>query len=683
MPLVKRKYSRAGCAECKRRKIKCDEVHPVCGNCTRVRTPCVFPAPNHRNKPRRFKSDRTPEAAVLGTAEEAQSSQPMGANLPNPPIDQTNISGQPIGQPNFPDASLAGAHVSNGVAHGFDSMGLADPWPWPIDAALLETVFDDASNLAHGIADFDQPSEGVLTDDVLGDAEWASLLALIGAPEPSKMDMAGENQVSNAELASSLCRQYNWGAPEQFYLGELAHGQFARYIFPFVLDTRRCPVMRVVLEYLAAFEYMARAAVALGASLAYNVLRDARHDRNQKKYTAECMRLLGAAFDNMETGLLRHIEGLIWTVLLLTLLFCDLLYPDLAQVPVSWVAHLHEARALLVKYEAAARTSHSSRPFTPPRGVVFARLLFFTYDWIGKMSPGARPAPAEVDRSDIFHSHSSPELVRCGVVVPRGGSDFNMLLCLTPEVVDAVYALFEAMGVQTREENNVDPSKSIGPSKSPSGAIQARTTPAQIRSIMAAVERAANQKIVPDIGPDYRVPHDSLAHPDYSGPGRIALPSGALAYFDGEYYSWCDVAQQLHVCFIHLKLLTTPGLLHVPRNHPMIQSLVREIIALMFFVQPKPADFRPETAVAHTRNYYLPKELFDLHVVMIQLPFRMCIDITDNEDDLEKLELLFRGLLLLGSGNSLLALKKIELALQREPSAPYTEHEYTECYPVY
>lgn len=38
----KRKYSRGGCDECKRRKMKCDEGNPFCYNCTRLGKVCVY-----------------------------------------------------------------------------------------------------------------------------------------------------------------------------------------------------------------------------------------------------------------------------------------------------------------------------------------------------------------------------------------------------------------------------------------------------------------------------------------------------------------------------------------------------------------------------------------------------------------------------------------------------------------
>ncbi|CAH2352753.1 hypothetical protein CLIB1423_08S00320 [[Candida] railenensis] len=40
--IKKRKYSRGGCVECKRRKMKCDEAKPECHNCTRLRKTCIY-----------------------------------------------------------------------------------------------------------------------------------------------------------------------------------------------------------------------------------------------------------------------------------------------------------------------------------------------------------------------------------------------------------------------------------------------------------------------------------------------------------------------------------------------------------------------------------------------------------------------------------------------------------------
>lgn len=45
-PRRSHKKSRAGCRRCKSRKIKCDEVHPRCGNCSKHGVPCDFENPD-------------------------------------------------------------------------------------------------------------------------------------------------------------------------------------------------------------------------------------------------------------------------------------------------------------------------------------------------------------------------------------------------------------------------------------------------------------------------------------------------------------------------------------------------------------------------------------------------------------------------------------------------------------
>ena len=40
--IKKRKYSRGGCMECKRRKMKCDEGKPFCFNCSRLKKECIY-----------------------------------------------------------------------------------------------------------------------------------------------------------------------------------------------------------------------------------------------------------------------------------------------------------------------------------------------------------------------------------------------------------------------------------------------------------------------------------------------------------------------------------------------------------------------------------------------------------------------------------------------------------------
>ncbi|KAK5663415.1 hypothetical protein OQA88_3844 [Cercophora sp. LCS_1] len=67
-PRRSHKKSRAGCRRCKARKIKCDEVHPRCGNCVKHGVACDFENPEVLVE---LQSVATPSAASPGTPQSA------------------------------------------------------------------------------------------------------------------------------------------------------------------------------------------------------------------------------------------------------------------------------------------------------------------------------------------------------------------------------------------------------------------------------------------------------------------------------------------------------------------------------------------------------------------------------------------------------------------------------------
>ncbi|KFY62677.1 hypothetical protein V497_02282, partial [Pseudogymnoascus sp. VKM F-4516 (FW-969)] len=67
-PRRSHKKSRAGCQRCKLRKVKCDEAHPICGNCTKHGVPCDFDDPTALSPPSSLIRYTTPSSSTNGTS---------------------------------------------------------------------------------------------------------------------------------------------------------------------------------------------------------------------------------------------------------------------------------------------------------------------------------------------------------------------------------------------------------------------------------------------------------------------------------------------------------------------------------------------------------------------------------------------------------------------------------------
>ncbi|KAJ8141028.1 hypothetical protein OY671_005788 [Metschnikowia pulcherrima] len=653
----KRKYSRRGCQECKRRKIKCDEVHPACGNCVRVEIACVFPDPNSGNRPRQRRRPKSPreDARPHGMVQDAPFSPPSANN---------------------------------------------------IDMLLFENVFDDANTLVHGLADFEThvaPAMGASSPSAserLGDLKpFHSQIILNESPkknvffEENELERyledsdAGTNPMlaqmwdvfssnmgggvtpdtrqfsSNPQLVQTVVDTYRRSPVEQSSLKDMVFGQACLYFFPFISNRGNNEVIHVLLEYSMVLKYMVYAMMALSASCLYTITKEQEHETNQKKYTRVCMRLIVRAFTDLKNNesSLWHIEGLILTVLLLTMLFSDMSCSDTSSTPVSWVAHLNSARSLLVKYKNLKAQGAMHRPDS--LGIVIAKSLFFCYDWNTNMC-----LPVDAIRSDqlddlwaitgqfdamVEDPDHIDALQKLGLMIPatRSNSAFNTFNALTPGVMKIIYEILDTIC-------HLNKGFAAGKPR--------QASPEAITNIMALISRALKENVVPGVSSsNFIISLENPAHPDCVDVlSRIILPDCAYGIDrDGPlqiHYSWCDVVVKSHVYFLYLKILTSRGLLHLPRSHPLIKSLIEEIMGLMFFVKQKSAvDFNNASVFLASENYYLSKSLFDHRAIMVQFPFRLCIELTDSEADFEKLELFFEGLVRLGCGNCVAAAEKV------------------------
>ncbi|KUI62305.1 Sterol uptake control protein 2 [Cytospora mali] len=98
-PRRSHKKSRAGCRRCKTRKIKCDEIHPRCGNCVKHGVPCDFEHPS---------VVRGPQPALAGSPLRLPGSIDPSASID----DQLSVASLPRGASYAPATPQSSATVS-------------------------------------------------------------------------------------------------------------------------------------------------------------------------------------------------------------------------------------------------------------------------------------------------------------------------------------------------------------------------------------------------------------------------------------------------------------------------------------------------------------------------------------------------------------------------------------------
>lgn len=690
--LKKRKYSRNGCIECKRRKTKCNEAKPECGSCQRLQMPCVYPdknAPKVPRKPRRPNQGAVSALAdgnyskELGKIRESYSKQSSEtpeqvqlndspASLPSvPSLSRDLLDNQHIGpveqappsENDTPDGFFSILNDANSLVSGladfdvFDlnpSMMAADTGLKPFHSNIIlnkpaSNPFFEENELSGYLDSNNTDIEGLL--DVIFQ-ENTNLVSTDGfvPPEPQ--------QQTNLDLIERIILQYGLKDAEERYFRSVAYTELVFYINPFGWDYRRDRIMRVFLEYLYGFKYLLYALIALLSLLEYTKTLDRIHDRNQKKYTTICMRLLVLAFDGLKDSvhLLRNIEGLVLTVLTLTMTLADVTFLDTDYAAGLWVEHLNGARDLLTKYNRIkARDLHSAQS----NGILVAKLLFYSYEFICKLG-----APLEqVDVHETILSlllEEGPFGLTCSVETNAAlhnlgiffGSPsllgFNVYLACTQEVVKAALEVLKLVQFTRRCE----------------AGHYRQAPPAEVLRVIAMVEVALRQQIVPGIGPDFVINRNLPAHPEYTGPDKIELPPSAFGTVIGVgpngsnvYYLFFDIAQQLQTYFIYMKLLATPGLMCLPKHHPYLRAIIKKLMDMLIFVHPKTdVNYRPENVVAESEHYYLLRALFDYKAVMIQLAYRAVLYLTDDFDVFEKLDLFFEGLVKLYVGSAYVAI---------------------------
>ncbi|EGV63147.1 hypothetical protein CANTEDRAFT_122982 [Yamadazyma tenuis ATCC 10573] len=748
-PMKKRKYSRGGCEECKRRKMKCDEGKPFCYNCTRLNKACVYKSKN------KFNISSGPEVQVPESDQMSVSTSQSSSHHRNRPIPNkvpTQNSPQTFSVQHYmPSGEYMNTFVrvdspatpsGPPLQYSFSEREPLNPVPLPGNFTSLSpsngsTAAASPSGRAfkNAISDILSPSNG---DNFASDTDWQEMKHLfdeatilvsdmndlqLAISHPNSMasnsprntfsdtfekhvfeinefsqeiinnsnngkyqfenDLTPQtNQVqgsvSNTELIEYTIKQHRLVGPHAAYLRYLNKKVTGDAFFPFASSVEHNEVVNVLLKYSNNCPYLLSALLAMIATVEFNITGKPVHELSGQKYVSVCLKSLSQAFasnsSNKVDQFLNDIERLLLTVILLSSIFSSKTYENNDNILNSWKTHLRGTKDLLINYSNTT-TKRNTRGVS--RGTALARTWFFAIESLasittpfgGTLSSRRKEENHQYSTSDIdtndkvfldtgyFGKEQNPDyyeaLVSIGLIVKNNTVEFNLFLGFTLEFVLLV-----------KEYTKVSEYLRAAEPKN------RQISSPQVLKLLSLVEKSQMAVLAPMLNTkDCTIPESSPAHPQFPriDPYRLNFPEAAYGTYKSPeghvtVYSWFDLSQQIHTDSLFLRVLLMPGIFQLPKSSPLVQELLMKLANHLFYVLPKNSpdyDARKDIILCETDNYFLSTDMFDSRVFMTQSAFRLITGLLDDDDHLEKIELIFKGMVELGNGSAVEALNNV------------------------
>lgn len=362
----KRDYSRGGCRECKRRKIKCNEAKPDCSECTRLGKECSYPAFGEKvirgsKKIIDVKKDSLPvqEPQKKKTIRTVQMY--MGPDQPKKKMkwDKTSLTSldknisvndhivEEVQNNNLPQSNLH--EVIESLSYQESSKVIPDLQEFVSPSTLLPNDVYNNDDLNLLAADL---------NNIVNDIMFSSNIV---QPIDYQLDFFNpviETASHLEDIPKSIPYDYIKlkTDDERRYMTQF-YEDFALQILPFGADDKeswmlyRNPFRDVIMKYAARETFLLAAILSQGARLASELQDDEksrqRDMENCGNYLSTCLKLLGPALSRnqekqVKDDLTSNIESILLTVLLLA-------SSNASNEKQSWRPHLKGAKDIIIK----------------------------------------------------------------------------------------------------------------------------------------------------------------------------------------------------------------------------------------------------------------------------------------------------------------------------------------------
>lgn len=541
---VKRKYSRNGCTECKRRRIKCDETKPTCWQCARLNRECVYVL-NSKNKKRKNK--------------------------------------EKVGRPKSMDKESIVKHEKEStVKHNLKSLAASKDNSEDIQLLELPNVIPagnmdgyDANLLIQNLNDIVSMK---LNDSLLDNADLKNLeLPNWDIPELMPNSKAPTNSlpisflVHNVITFNTKLSSFKLGGVHDDYL-EVFFNDCLDSIAPF-FQGQENPLRDIILSFARSESYLLSATLAVGASIAHRKSSSFDDEISYCAYLTHCLSLLGEQFQN-ESNVLNKIEPITLTVIMLA-------WDCINTMNSQWRSHLKGVTDLFKKINSGS----SSKVMN------VAKCWFKVMETFASISTVLGGSVTEDEDLDLifdpFDYQYVDSLRFLNIMTPlnkfnllRGHQeDFDLVI---KEVIKALrsirksekYYLNKEDGIFTKNLDYLLWSPQTEPDKS--------TEPLcyfKIQKILVQIDQQLDYQFIDKSG---IIPPDSQSHPNNSNIEDNAIDLVTLRTGETIAISWYDISHQTQV--LSFLLIVLLKLLGIPKESITIQQVVKKILGFFKFL---------------------------------------------------------------------------------------------------
>lgn len=547
--IVKRKYSRNGCTECKRRRMKCDEGKPACWQCARLNRECVY-IPHPKNKKRK---PRTENGAV-------KKAKPAPKEEVNEKISAVPSTNTPV---------IAKSESSDIVEPQNSSLNELPNLVPPknlnsYDANLLIQNLNDIVNMK-------------LNDSMIHEELKTMDFSDLDIPELSAISTQNTYAsvpisflVDNVMTFNMSIDSFKLGGVHDNYL-EVFYYDCLDSIAPF-FHNQGNPLRDILLSFARGESYLLSAILAVGASIAHRKSSNVEDEKAYCAYLSHCLSLLSEQFQN-ESNVINRIEPIILTVLMLT---WDCIYTMNSQ----WRSHLKGVTELFKKINSG----DSSKVLN------VAKCWFKVIETFASISTvlgGALVQENDLDAIfDPYDYQYVDSLKFLNIMTPL--NEFNLLRGHKEDFDLVIKETFKALNIIRHSEKNYFSEKEglfdknldyLLWSNPSTDLFKQQLSYFKIQKILVEIDKQLEYAFIDKTGV---IPLTSQSHPNNSKIVDNAIDLVTLKNDEQIAISWYDISHQTQV--LSFLLIVLLKLLGIPKESIIIQQVVKKITSLFGFL---------------------------------------------------------------------------------------------------